>query len=49
MLDRDYNSRITAAQALEHPWIRSQCGDVGCVLEHNAVDMSPDDLGGLSF
>ena len=47
MLDRDWNSRITAAQALEHPWIQIQCGETGCVLEHSAVDMEQSEHGSL--
>ena len=47
LLDRDYNSRITAAEALHHPWILTQCGEEGCILEHDATSMVEHDLGGL--
>ena len=41
LLDRDYNTRITATDALSHDWIRIQCGEDGCILDHDAVDMQP--------
>ena len=30
LLDRDYNSRMSAEQALAHPWIVQHCGEDGC-------------------
>ena len=30
LLDRDYNSRMSAEQALAHPWIAQHCGEDGC-------------------
>ena len=42
LLDRDYNTRITATEALSHEWIQIQCGEEGCILDHNAVDMRPE-------
>ena len=41
LLDRDYSTRISAAEALHHPWILSQCGNEGCIFEEGAVDMMP--------
>lgn len=41
LLDRDYSTRISAAGALQHPWILAQCGTEGCVFEDNAVEMLP--------
>lgn len=41
LLDRDYSSRITAAEALQHPWILSQCGSEGCLFEEDAVARMP--------
>ncbi len=41
LLDRDYNSRLNAADALAHPWIAEQCGeDDGCDVSDNVLDLS---------
>ena len=41
LLDRDYSTRISAAEALQHPWILSQCGQDSCLFEDEAIDMMP--------
>lgn len=36
MLDRDYNTRITAAQTLAHPWLQEHCrSEEECVVVNN--------------
>lgn len=36
LLDRDYNTRITAAQTLAHPWLQEHCGsEEECVVVNN--------------
>ena len=41
LLDRDYNTRMTAAEGLQHPWIAKFCGgDVGLAAENN-VQLPP--------
>lgn len=37
LLDRDYNSRMSAEQALAHPWIAAHCNEEGCSVANNAV------------
>ena len=40
LLDRDYNSRLSAADALNHPWIAEQCGeDDGCDVADDVLDL----------
>ncbi|KAK9808397.1 hypothetical protein WJX73_000117 [Symbiochloris irregularis] len=41
LLDRDYSTRISAAEALQHPWILSQCGSEGCLFDDEAVARMP--------
>ena len=37
LLDRDYNSRMSAEQALAHPWIAQHCGEGGCSVPPELV------------
>lgn len=44
LLDRDYNSRMTAAAALEHPWITAHCNEDGCSVANNVVQLKGRNL-----
>ncbi|BDA46230.1 Calcium-dependent protein kinase [Coccomyxa sp. Obi] len=44
LLDRDYNSRMTAAEALEHPWITAHCNEDGCSVANNVVQLKGRNL-----
>lgn len=44
LLDRDYNSRMTAPEALEHPWIKQHCTEDGCSVANNVVQLKGRNL-----
>ena len=45
LLDRDYNTRISAAETLAHPWLQQHCrSEEECVVVN---DVKPVDLGHL--
>ena len=39
LLDRDYNSRMSAEAALAHPWIAAHCNEEGCNVASSAVQL----------
>ena len=41
LLDRDYNTRMTAAEGLQHPWIAKFCGGDVCLAAENDVQLPP--------
>jgi calcium-dependent protein kinase len=40
LLDRDYNSRMSAEAALAHPWIGQHCNEDGCSVANNVVHLA---------
>lgn len=41
LLDRDCNTRMTAAEGLQHPWIAKFCGGDVCLAAETDVQLPP--------